>query len=351
MTVEYYVLIAILLFIIYFAWKCIYFVGEFEAIVVERLGQYKATFERGIYVTMPFIDRPRKFKDIALDVVEGKKIYSKKEEEKIGLSPRFLKFDTKKVYTNDSILLDVDILLSFKIVDPRKAVYFAQNVTHTIEAVTETNLKLAIGEMKLEELIKSRTEVKNKIMGRLRQLGSGWGIEVTFFEIDNIIPPEKVRATMEEQMKLERQKRSDFFEAESTKKTEILRAEGYKASIVQRAEGDRHAEILRASGVAEARQRIAEAEAEAIKKIAEALSTSKIEPTQYLIATRYIEAMQKLMSADDKKVIYMPYEVSNIISSIGGIMDLFSKMSSAQAGNTQSPKDDASSDVNTTPNH
>ena len=326
MTIELFLLLAvIILSSIYILWKGLSIVGMYQAMVIERLGRYKTTLTSGFHVIIPFIDKPRKFEDIAVDVVDEKVVYKKQSSEKIYLGPRFKKLDTKHVYTNDSILVDVDVLFSFRVVEPKKTVYFAQNVTQTMEAVIETNLKLNIGELTLDEVFKSRNEIKSKILDKFKQLGSSWGIEVTFFEIEDIIPPEKVRSTMEEQMKLEREKRSIFYSAEAEKKAKILRAEGYKSAIVQRAEGDRHAEILRASGVADARRRIAEAEAEAVKKMTDALNLCKIDPTQYLIATRYIEALHEMMAAKDKKVVYMPYEVSNIIGSVGGIMDLLSK--------------------------
>lgn len=179
-----------------------------------------------------------------------------------------------------------------------------------IEKLTQTTLRNVIGEMDLDESLSSRDTINGKLQIILDDATNKWGVKVNRVELQDINPPKDIRDAMEKQMRAERDRRA-----------KILEAEGYKESQINQAEGEKQGQILIAEGDAQARIRRAEGEAEAILKVTEAVSQNG-DPINYLIAMKYLETFKEMVSGKDNKTVYMPYEASGILSSIGGIKDL-----------------------------
>jgi regulator of protease activity HflC (stomatin/prohibitin superfamily) len=150
-----------------------------------------------------------------------------------------------------------------------------------------------------------------------------WGVKVNRVELQDINPPHDIRDAMEKQMRAERDKRAKILSAEGEKQSQILMSEGERSAEINRAEAEKAARILRAEGEAESRIKTAEAEARAIGLITASVTGTSGDPVNYLIAVRYIEALQGMVSGKDNKVVYMPYEASGVLGSLGGIRDLF----------------------------
>ncbi|MGY8650981.1 MAG: SPFH domain-containing protein, partial [Verrucomicrobiia bacterium] len=151
-----------------------------------------------------------------------------------------------------------------------------------------------------------------------------WGVKVNRVELKDITPPHDIQQAMEKQMRAERDRRATILEAEGEKRSAILEAEGVRESQIKRAEGERQSAILRAEGQAEARIKVADAEKDAISLLTQGLAGTKGDPSQYLIAVRYLESLKEMTSGKDNKVVYVPYEATGIIGSLGGIKDLLS---------------------------
>ena len=149
-----------------------------------------------------------------------------------------------------------------------------------------------------------------------------WGVKVNRVELKDITPPHDIQQAMEKQMRAERDRRAAILNAEGEKKSAILEAEGIRESQIKRAEGEREAAILEADGEAQARIRVAEAERNAIQQIQEGLSATGTDPAQYLVAVRYLESLKEMTSGKDNKVVYVPYEATGVLGSLGGIKDL-----------------------------
>ena len=213
-------------------------------------------------------------------------------------------------------------MLYFQIVDPFKAVYEINNLPNAIEKLTQTTLRNIIGEMELDQTLTSRDTINTKLRGVLDDATNKWGIKVNRVELQDIIPPQSVLQAMEKQMQAERDKRATILTSEGKKQADILRSEGEKAATINRAEADKQQAILRAEGEAQARVRKAEAEAVAIEKITEAVGKST-NPANYLLAQKYIQMMQNVAEGDRTKTVYLPYEATNLLGSIGGIKELF----------------------------
>ena len=148
------------------------------------------------------------------------------------------------------------------------------------------------------------------------------GVKVNRVELQDINPPRDIREAMEKQMRAERDKRAQIIDAEGTKRAVILQAEGVQQKQINEAEGQKQAQILEAEGDAQARIRRAQGEAEAIKLVTQAIDGTKADPANYLIAMRYLETLAEMTSGQNNKVVYIPYEATGILSSVGGIKDM-----------------------------
>ena len=308
-------LIAVVVLAILFVKMAVVIIPQSETKIVERLGRYHATLQPGVNIIIPFIDRPKTI------VVVRRGAY--RYVNQIDLREQVYDFAKQNVITKDNVQTEINALLYFQIVDPFKAVYEINNLPNAIEKLTQTTLRNIIGELELDETLTSRDTINTRLRAVLDDATNKWGIKVNRVELQDITPPQTVLQAMEKQMQAERNKRAEILTSEGEKASAILKSEGEKTAIINRAEADKQREILRAEGLAQAKIKQAEAEAIAIERITEAVGKSS-NPASYLLAQKYIEMMRAV--ADGKnggKVVYLPYEASNLMGSIGGIKDLF----------------------------
>ena len=294
--------------------KTIVIIPQSETKIIERLGRYYNTLEPGINVIIPFIDRAKTL--VAMS--RGRYVYT----DSIDLREQVYDFARQNVITKDNIQMEINALLYFQIMDPFKAVYEINDLPNAIEKLTQTTLRNIIGEMELDQTLTSRDIINTKLRGVLDDATNKWGIKVNRVELQDIIPPQSVLNAMEKQMQAERNKRATILTSEGEKQAQILASEGEKTATINRAEADKQQAILRAEGEATARIRKAEAEAVAIEKITEAVGKST-NPANYLLAQKYIQMLEQVAEGDKTKTVFLPYEASNLMGSIGGIKELF----------------------------
>ncbi|MCI6080718.1 MAG: SPFH domain-containing protein [Prevotella sp.] len=309
-----YVLIVIVVCILLFAKMALVIIPQSETRIIERLGRYHATLKPGVNIIIPFVDRA---KDIVA-MVRGRYVYTNN----IDLREQVYDFPKQNVITKDNVQTEINALLYFQIVDPFKAVYEINNLPNAIEKLTQTTLRNIIGELELDETLTSRDTINTKLRVVLDDATNKWGIKVNRVELQDITPPESVLTAMEKQMQAERNKRATILTSEGKKASDILQSEGEKMATINRAEAEKQQAILKAEGEAQARIRKAEAEAIAIQKITEAVGKST-NPANYLLAQKYIMMLQQVAEGDKTKTVYLPYEATNLMGSIGGIKDLF----------------------------
>ncbi len=296
-----------------------------EAMVIERLGRYNVTLTAGINLIIPFIDRPRgSIWRFVKENAMGERVVAYQMLDRIDMRETVFDFSRQSVITKDNVVTEINALIYFQIVDPVKSVYEINNLPNAIEKLTQTTLRNVLGELDLDQCLSSRDTINTRLRAILDEATNKWGVKVNRVELQDINPPQDIKEAMEKQMRAERSRRAQIIEAEGTKTAAILEAEGRKGADINQAEGERQATILAADGRAQARLQVAEAEAEAIRKIAEAVATTKADPTQYLIAVRYVEALEKMMdtSNDKSRVVFMPYEASGMMGSVGSIKEL-----------------------------
>ena len=315
----------IALFVIILAAAGFKIVQQSETIVIERLGKYSRTLPTGINIIWPIIDRPREimWRFVRQDVgVDGRSIVTTRSVTKIDLRETVYEFPKQNVITKDNVGTEINAIIYFQITDPVRAIYEISNLPDAIEKLTQTTLRNVIGELDLDQTLTSRDTINGKLRNVLDEAGQKWGVKVNRVELQDINPPQEIRAAMEKQMRAERDKRAKVLEAEGDKQSKILQSEGDKESKINNAEGEKQSQILKAEGEAQARIRTAQGEAEAIQKIIQAIGTTKGDPVNYLLAVRYIDTLGEMVSGKDNKIIYMPYEATGVLSSIGGIKDL-----------------------------
>ena len=294
-------------------------VPQSETRVIERLGRFHAVLPPGLNIIWPFIDKPNMVYTRSM-VGNYARIVSTSV---IDLREQVYDFPSQQVITKDNVTTEINALIYFQIVDPKKSVYEIENLPNAIEKLTQTSLRNVIGELELDETLTSRDTINSKLQAILDEATNKWGVKVNRVELQDITPPESVRVAMEKQMQAERNRRAEILNAEGEKKSLILRSEGEKQSQINQAEAIKQAEILRAEGESRAKVLVAEAEAEAIRRVAEAIKESQTDPATYMLAMKYIETLKEMTSGQDNKTVYVPYEASGVLGSIGSIKELF----------------------------
>jgi regulator of protease activity HflC (stomatin/prohibitin superfamily) len=294
-----YALLALAVFVLIVLFKTVKIVPQKQAMIVERLGKYHRTAEAGLNTIVPFLDAIREI---------------------IDLREQITKIEPQPVITRDNVTMEVDAVIYFVVVDPVRAIYEVQNLHWGIEQLTLSALRNVIGALDLDHTLTSRDTISEQLRAALDSATQQRGIKVMRIELKNITPPEEIRLTMEKQMTAERTRRAVVTTAEGEKAAAILRAEGQKQSQIVNAEGAKQAVILAAEGQAEARLRVAQAEAQAIQAVTQALGAGG-SPAQYLIAKNYLEALGQI-ATNAKKLVFLPFEASGVLASLGGIREL-----------------------------
>ena len=310
-----YVLIAL---VVIYILRGIKIVSQSETMIVERLGKYNRTLNAGINVILPIIEQ-------AKETIVRRQNGALSRTSRIDMREQVYDFDKQSVITKDNVMTEINALLYFQIVDPMKAVYEIQNLPVAIEKLTQTTLRNVVGEMELDETLTSRDTINSKLRNVLDDATNKWGVKVNRVELQDITPPESIRRTMELQMQAERNRRAEILKAEGEKQAQILNSEGEKQAEINAAEADKQANILKAEGEARAKVLQAEAEAAAIRNIAEAVADRGADPVNYLLAVKYIETLKEVAGGQQNKTVYLPYEASNLLGSLGGIKELLGK--------------------------
>ncbi len=301
-------------------------VPQSETRVVERLGRFHSVLSPGLNIIWPFIDKPKVVYTRRVEsTVNGQNIVRITSSTAIDLREQVYDFPSQQVITKDNVTTEINALLYFQIVDAKKAVYEIDNLPNALEKLTQTSLRNVIGELELDQTLTSRDTINSRLQVILDDVTNKWGVKVNRVELQDITPPRTVREAMEKQMQAERNRRAEILNAEGQKTSVILLSEGDKQSQINQATAVKEAEILRAEGEARAKVLTAQAEAEAIMRVAEAIKSSNTDPATYMLAMKYIDTLREMTTGKDNKTVYIPYEASSVLSSIGAIKDIFNK--------------------------
>jgi regulator of protease activity HflC (stomatin/prohibitin superfamily) len=264
---------------------------------VERFGRYTQTLRPGLNLIVPFIDRIGA---------------------RLSLMEQVLDIPPQEIISRDNAMVRVDAVLFFQVVDAAKAAYEVRFLELAMRNLAMTNIRTVLGALDLDSMLSQRDNINTQLLHVIDDATTPWGIKVTRIEIKEIAPPKDLVESMGRQMKAERDKRAAILEAEGLRQSALLRAEGEKQAVVLKAEGDKEAAFRQS----EARERLAEAEGKATTSVSEAISKGNIQAINYFVAQKYIDAIGKLATSPNQKVILMPLDSSSIIGSLGGIAEL-----------------------------
>lgn len=273
----------------------IHVVQQSRAYVVERLGAYSATWNVGLHLKIPFIERVVK---------------------KVSLKEQVADFDPQPVITKDNVTMQIDTVIYFQITDPKLYTYGVEHPMNAIENLTATTLRNIIGEMELDQSLTSRDVINAKMRSILDEATDPWGIKVNRVELKNILPPREIQNAMEKQMKAERDRRQAILQAEGTKRSQILVAEGEKEAAILKADAEKQAAILKAEAEKQAAILKADGEAQAIMAVQKAMADSlallnEKAPNDQVIKLKALEAMQKIADGKATKII-IPSEIQGL---------------------------------------
>lgn len=282
----YLVLSILVLIVIAVVMYSVRIVPQSDAYVIERLGAYHRTMERGLGFIVPFIDRI---------------------SNKVTLKEIVKDFEPQPVITKDNVTMLIDTVVYFSIMDPKLYTYGVHNPLSAIENLTATTLRNIIGDLELDQTLTSRDIINTSMRSILDEATDPWGIRVSRVEVKNILPPKDIQDAMEKQMRAERERREAILRAEGEKRAAILVSEGQRESLILEADGHRDATIAEAEGKAKAMRMIFDAQVYGIEKIKQS------EPTLEYLKVRSLEAMEKVADGQATKLI-IPSELQDLAS-------------------------------------
>lgn len=286
--------------------SCVKIVHQAQAIVLERLGAYQATWNTGLHFKIPIIDRVARRIDLKEQVVD---------------------FPPQPVITKDNVTMQIDTVVFFQITDPKLFCYGVANPIIAIENLTATTLRNIIGDLELDQTLTSRETINTKMRAELDLATDPWGIKVNRVELKNIIPPSAIRDAMEKQMKAERERREAILIAEGEKKSTVLVAEGKKESVILEAEARKQAAILQAEAEKEKMIREAEGEAEAIMKVQQATADGlrflkQAGADNAVLTLKSLEAFAKAADGRATKII-IPSQIQDLAGLVKSVGEIY----------------------------
>ena len=292
-----YVLIAAIIIIMFLIITNIRIVPQSNAFVIERLGAYHGTWNVGLHVKMPFIDKIAK---------------------RVSLKEKVFDFPPQPVITRDNVTMMIDTVVYFQITDPKLYTYGVEQPINALENLSATTLRNIIGELELDESLTSRDVINTKMRSILDEATDPWGIKVNRVEVKNIEPPQAIRDAMEKQMKAERERREQILIAEGHKQSAILEAEGQKQALILEAEAAKEAAIQKAKGEAEAIREVQQAKAEGLRMLRDAGMDDKV------LKLRSLEAFEKAADGQATKII-VPSDLQNLAGVVTSVAEIAKK--------------------------
>ena len=299
------VLLVVIVLVLWVLASCIRIVPQAYAVVLERLGAYKATWGTGIHFKVPFIERVAR---------------------RVNLKEQVVDFPPQPVITKDNVTMQIDTVVFFQITDPKLYAYGVENPIMAIENLSATTLRNIIGDMELDETLTSREVINTKMRASLDVATDPWGIKVNRVELKNIIPPAAIQDAMEKQMKAERERREAILKAEGEKRSTILVAEGKKQSAILDAEAEKQAAILHAEAQKERMIKEAEGQAQAVLKVQQATAEGlrmikEAGADESVLTLKSLEALTKVADGKATKII-IPSEIQSIAGLVKSVTEI-----------------------------
>lgn len=295
MTAGIVILIIVVVLLIFGLGNSIRVIKQQRVGIIERLGKYQRSLNPGAHLKVPFIDRV---------------------SYKIDMREQVVPFPPQGVITEDNLMVNIDSVIYFQVIEPTRAAYEAQDYIRAIEQLTMTTLRNIIGGLDLEETLTSREQINHQLRTVLDEATGKWGIKVNRVELRAIDPPATIRDAMEKGARAERDKRAEVLHAEGQRQSQILSAGGEKESAILKAQGDREAQVLRAQAERQSQMLRSEGEAQAVTTVFNAIHAGQ--PDQALLSYQYMQMLPSIAQGDANKVWMVPSEIGKALEGLGG---------------------------------
>jgi regulator of protease activity HflC (stomatin/prohibitin superfamily) len=290
------VLLALVVLLLLMLSQGIRTVPQGQVWMVERFGAYHSSMDPGLHLLLPFVDRVAR---------------------KMSVQEIVLEIPEQAVITKDNAAVTVDGIVYYRVLDPVRAAYGAQNLVLALTSMAMTNIRSVIGSLELDAALSERDQINGKLLATLDQATDPWGVKIARVELRKIEPPQNLVAAMNLQMTAERERRATIAKAQGEKEAEIARAEGAKQARVLSAEGDLEA----ARRQAEARERLAEAEAKATRMVALAAAGDGAAALSYFVSTRYVDALAGIAAHPGGRTLILPVEGAALAGGIAQALE------------------------------
>ncbi|KAJ5066303.1 hypothetical protein M0811_03636 [Anaeramoeba ignava] len=315
---------AIVLIVILLLYKSMYIVHESEAIVIERFGKFRKLLESGLHFVAPFVDSPRSFHWRKVSIAETGDVKDDTSTHyRIDKRESVFNFLPQEVYTKDTVLLDVNALMYYRISDVLKAVYEIDDLQGALSNTAQTQIKEVFGNMTFNEALQSQERINDYLVREFSQLFLSWGIEVLRMELQDLTPSRTINEGMKKQMIAERHRRGEFIRSEGKKMSMKIQAEGSRIVSVNLGLAEQESTRKKSEGTATSRIQIAQAEATALNIFSDALSPDNINQSEYQMSLKYLDIFRAISPQGGNKDMYIGYQLDDVRGPIANLPDYF----------------------------
>jgi regulator of protease activity HflC (stomatin/prohibitin superfamily) len=298
--------------------RSIYVVRHSEVMIIERFGRFKCILRPGVHWVWPIIESPRvvnwRYLDASFDASSSHIVSI--TTDRIDMREHVIDLGDQTVITRDTVQLELDALVYFRITDPQRAVYQIQNLPDSVELLTQSTLRNIIAGLTLDDTFSSREEINAELLVKVQRDCERWGVAITRVEVFNISPPHDILEAMTKQITAERERRSNVLTADGERESSIIESRGKAAQYVLQAEGTRAASILRAKGAAEARKVMSAAEATCLSDVRAAVAPYSVKGVEYLATVEYLNTLAQLTTGRSERVVMVPAEAMDVMNTV-----------------------------------
>eukprot|EP00771_Trimastix_marina_P003877 gnl/Trimastix_PCT/589.p1 GENE.gnl/Trimastix_PCT/589~~gnl/Trimastix_PCT/589.p1 ORF type:complete len:362 (-),score=104.00 gnl/Trimastix_PCT/589:56-1066(-) len=301
--------------------KGIVVVKKETSMIVERWGRFSRRLDAGIHLLLPFADRRRtltwRWTESELDPFSGQvqTVTRERNVDRIDMREAVMDLPFQSIITRDNVEIHVHPMLLCRIHDPVRAAYEVYDIFNAVERIVQTSLRAIVGDMGLDDTLASREEINKVLTHKISNIMWNWGVQLRKVELLEINPSTNVLRAMHKQLAAERVRRAAIIRSDGFREKTKTEAEGECQAQIAISKGRQQTQIIRARALADCKLILARAEAEALRTVAAAIGEFATDPTQYMVALKYIETFTELATNAQNRKIYFPFE-SHIVGSL-----------------------------------
>lgn len=303
------IVVVLVLFIIYSIYLSVQVVREKENVVIERLGKFRAVLTPGVHMIVPWIERPKTF-SFRYFVTQANRTtrVTKLNQSRVTTQNEVLDFPKQAVITRDNAMIHLDAVLNYKIVNAKDMIYNCQNLPHMLSKLLQAQIRNVAGTLDVDQIIEENAAM-DRVSAQMGSIARRWGVNIEFVRIQRV-EAGKLTSVLAKKKDADLRNKEVIISAKASKQTKVIESEGNRDRMIRVAEGEAQQMLSRARGQAQAVINAANAEARSVTQIARAISRTGENPTKYLLALKYIEAIKKVIQSPNTTIRFMPKDTA-----------------------------------------